>query len=229
MFINVTAVHSQCTREIVMSRCARCAAYSCHWIEYHHTCWWVHQSTGADPISSSVHDLFATEDKIKPLEIILIMRKIRTIKWWAYITAKRWRWETTKKGVVFSTLFNFVTFFSLSSSSSTFLCGCYTQTKWTFQRIFHLHHIHLRWFNCSFCSSYPLFNIMSDAPKGCDHLEKLTFWTFFQAFSKAMNVWNTWLLNQLQLFHTFLLLCLSSWNPFQCKVSKSLLSAPLFI
>lgn len=140
MFINVTAVHSQCTREIVMSRCARCAAYSCHWIEYHHTCWWVHQSTGADPISSSVHDLFATEDKIKPLEIILIMRKIRTIKWWAYITAKRWRWETTKKDVVFSTLFNFVTcflslplqvdatpkrneHFNASSTFITYICG----------------------------------------------------------------------------------------------------------
>lgn len=42
--------------------------------EYHHT----HK---ADSISSSVHDLFATEDKIKPLEIILIMRKMQTIKW----------------------------------------------------------------------------------------------------------------------------------------------------
>lgn len=68
-----------------------------HWIEYHHTCWWIHGWSNLQAVCM----IYLLQKIKKPPEIILIMRKIRSIKWWVlYITTKRsQRRETTKNNV----------------------------------------------------------------------------------------------------------------------------------
>lgn len=128
------------------------------------------------------------------------MRKIRSTKWWAHITVaaatKALRWEITKAFLVFFIFLFFclilLPFFHRLSSllcmcALYILYGCRThQTKWTFQRIFRLHHIYLRWFNCPFCHiRFSIFCWLRR--KGCDHLEKLTFWTFVNTPSEPLH------------------------------------------
>lgn len=75
-----------------------------------------------------------------------------SIKWWAHITAKTVRCETTKNGL-FSCVrlfFRLPSFVHLVGKVFVQMLDVLHLVKWTFQRILHLHHVHLRWFNCSF-------------------------------------------------------------------------------
>lgn len=90
--INVTAVHNESAPNNTIyneNGCALARSFgkTSHFMPLN----WIspHMSMDTQLIQSldRVHDLFASEDKKKPPEIILIMRKIRSIKWWVYTSS----------------------------------------------------------------------------------------------------------------------------------------------